>query len=216
MSRQRRSFNPADYLRGPLCGRGHRRRATARSRRLPKSTWVDRSLSKTGQAQPALPGQLRSQLQPSRMATPSPKYIQGVLRFPFMAKAPYDPAVDFTYIIGISGLTLRAGRQKRRPGRHLTNFSQTQRRTRARSIMALRQARPRRTSRCSRLRGGAASSGPMCHSKLCRVEQRSRRSHPCRLGCRRLGAARQLRRAPVVGDLWVEPHPQLADDTNPA
>jgi tripartite-type tricarboxylate transporter receptor subunit TctC len=29
----------------------------------------------------------------------------GVLRFPFMAKAPYDPAVDFTYIIGISGLT---------------------------------------------------------------------------------------------------------------
>src|SRR5215813_14060529 len=29
----------------------------------------------------------------------------GVLRFPFMTKTPYDPAVDFTYIIGISGLT---------------------------------------------------------------------------------------------------------------
>lgn len=29
----------------------------------------------------------------------------GVLRLPFMAKTPYDPATDFTYIIGISGLT---------------------------------------------------------------------------------------------------------------
>jgi tripartite-type tricarboxylate transporter receptor subunit TctC len=29
----------------------------------------------------------------------------GVLRLPFMAKTPYDPAADFTYIIGISGLT---------------------------------------------------------------------------------------------------------------
>src|ERR1700754_3317285 len=29
----------------------------------------------------------------------------GVLRLPFMTKTPYDPAVDFTYIIGISGLT---------------------------------------------------------------------------------------------------------------
>jgi tripartite-type tricarboxylate transporter receptor subunit TctC len=29
----------------------------------------------------------------------------GVLRLPFMMKTSYDPAVDFTYIIGISGLT---------------------------------------------------------------------------------------------------------------
>jgi tripartite-type tricarboxylate transporter receptor subunit TctC len=29
----------------------------------------------------------------------------GVLRLPFMAKTPYNPATDFTYIIGISGLT---------------------------------------------------------------------------------------------------------------
>ena len=29
----------------------------------------------------------------------------GVLRLPFMAKTSYDPAVDFSYIIGISGLT---------------------------------------------------------------------------------------------------------------
>jgi tripartite-type tricarboxylate transporter receptor subunit TctC len=28
----------------------------------------------------------------------------GVLRLPFMTKTPYDPATDFTYIIGISGL----------------------------------------------------------------------------------------------------------------
>jgi tripartite-type tricarboxylate transporter receptor subunit TctC len=29
----------------------------------------------------------------------------GVLRLPFMARTTYDPATDFTYIIGISGLT---------------------------------------------------------------------------------------------------------------
>jgi tripartite-type tricarboxylate transporter receptor subunit TctC len=29
----------------------------------------------------------------------------SVLRLPFMTKTPYDPATDFTYVIGISGLT---------------------------------------------------------------------------------------------------------------
>src|ERR1043166_1324814 len=36
-----------------------------------------------------------------------------VFRFPFMTKTTFDPSADFTYIIGVSGYTLRRGRRSR-------------------------------------------------------------------------------------------------------
>lgn len=50
-------------------------------------------------------------LGPAQVATASPdgytvtQINTGVLRLPFMMKTSYDPATDFTYILGVSGLT---------------------------------------------------------------------------------------------------------------
>jgi tripartite-type tricarboxylate transporter receptor subunit TctC len=46
----------------------------------------------------------------------------GVLRLPFMAKTTYDPATDFTYIIGISALTAGLVVRRDAPWRDLAEF----------------------------------------------------------------------------------------------
>jgi tripartite-type tricarboxylate transporter receptor subunit TctC len=74
--------------------------AVATEKHLGQSFVVENRPSSTGTLGPA---QVAASAKPDGyMLT---QIHTGVLRFPFMAKAPYDPATDFTYIIGISGLT---------------------------------------------------------------------------------------------------------------
>jgi tripartite-type tricarboxylate transporter receptor subunit TctC len=74
--------------------------AAATEKHLGRSFIVENRPSATGTLGPA---QVAASAKPDGYTLT--QIHTGVLRFPFMAKAPYDPAVDFTYIIGISGLT---------------------------------------------------------------------------------------------------------------
>ncbi len=74
--------------------------AAATEKHLGRSFVVENRPSATGTLGPA---QVAASAKPDGYTLT--QIHTGVLRFPFMAKAPYDPAVDFTYIIGISGLT---------------------------------------------------------------------------------------------------------------
>ncbi len=74
--------------------------AAATEKHLGRSFVVENRPSATGTLGPA---QVAASAKPDGYTLT--QIHTGVLRFPFMAKAPYDPAVDFTYIVGISGLT---------------------------------------------------------------------------------------------------------------
>ncbi len=78
-----------------------------------------------------------------------------IFRFPFMTKTTFDPSVDFTYIIGISGYTF---------GVFMSSLL-TRRPIPARSTMARRVPAPVSTSPWSRSQRGGASNGPTCHSR---------------------------------------------------
>ena len=136
----------------------------------------------------------------------------SVLRLPYIAKTTYDPATDFTYIIGISGLT--AGVVVRSDARWKT-FEESSCACEDKPRQGhLRSARWRFQPGDRHAADRKAARHPMdprSVQEFCRIQHVAfGRPYPGRLRRRRVGALREFRPTSAAGDLRFNAHQELA------
>ena len=141
-----------------------------------------------------------------------------IFRFPFMTKTAFDPAKDFSYIIGVSGYTFGVVVKNDAPWK---TFAE---------LLADAKANP------GKINYGTPGAGTSLHITMEQIAKRQGikwthvpfkgnaetsnailgESHPRGRRFERLGAIGQCRPVATAGDLGRKPHQELAGGADPA